>query len=87
MCIQVLVTVVDANMHSFYRANIIIYYYYQYYTLYLRSYEKVVCNHPPHTLLPHNSNYYIRPIRSTFSASTVVIRSLFIHPSIHPSPT
>ena len=41
------------------------------YTLYLRSYEKVVCNHPPHTLLPHNSNYYIRPIRSTFSASTI----------------
>ncbi len=45
------------------------------YILDLMTYEKVVCNHPPHTLLPHNSNYYIRPIRSTFSASTVVIRS------------
>ena len=35
-------------------------------------------------IIPHNSNYNIRPIRSTFSASTVVIRSLSIHPSIHP---
>ena len=33
--------------------------------------------------LIHNSNYDIRSIRSSFSASTVVIRTLSTHPPIH----
>ena len=40
------------------------------------------CSHPS-----HNSNYNNRDIRSAFVASTVVIRTLSIHPSIHPPPS
>ena len=47
---------------------------------YLRSFRWVATTLA--LIIPHNSNYNIRDIRSAFVTSTIVIR---IHPSIHPS--